>query len=271
MTGKNTKKSYKAPALEKGLQIIELLASVKEPLSMGEIATRLNYSKNEIFRMLVVLEDKGYIARKTDTDLFAITQKLFSLGIQIQPATSLIETALPEMRQVADDLRQSCHMAVLNRAELVVISRVESPAAIGYSVRAGHSVPAHLTASGMLLMAFESKSRQRLLLDIIKKEHDPKIDSVFVLEQLAQIHEQHYFMATSHFHEFITDITVPLTKGDIETTGGLAPKVLASMTVPFVHNHNQHRNQPLTKELVLERLQQASKIINAQSVNSTLP
>ena len=261
MAEKSGKKTYKAPALEKGLQIIELLAQEKYPLSMGEIASRLNYSKNEIFRMLVVLEDKGYIARKTDTDLFAITQKLFSLGIQIHPATSLIEIALPEMRELASDLRQSCHMGVLNKEKSVVIARVESPAAVGYSIRAGHSAPAHLTATGMLLMAFESRNRQEFLLDVIKKEHDPNIDKDLLLEQLAQIAEQGYFMVSSHFHELITDIVVPLRKGEDGS------KVLASMAVPFAPNHNY----PLEKEVILQRLQEASHTVSKQSANSTLP
>ena len=43
---------YRAPALDKGLDIIELLASADEGLSQAEIAKALNRSPNEIYRML---------------------------------------------------------------------------------------------------------------------------------------------------------------------------------------------------------------------------
>jgi hypothetical protein len=50
---------YRAPALEKGLDIPELLARSSAPLSMTEISEGVGRSKGEIFRMLQVLEDRG--------------------------------------------------------------------------------------------------------------------------------------------------------------------------------------------------------------------
>ncbi len=44
------KKDYTAPALEKGLDILELLAVSPIGLSQAEIATKLKRSVNEIYR-----------------------------------------------------------------------------------------------------------------------------------------------------------------------------------------------------------------------------
>jgi hypothetical protein len=54
---------YAAPALEKGLDILELLASVSEALTHSEIASRLGRTINGVFRMLVCLDERGYISR----------------------------------------------------------------------------------------------------------------------------------------------------------------------------------------------------------------
>ena len=51
---------YTAPALEKGLDILELLSSTDAGLSLSEIARDLGRSVSEIFRMLVVLQQRGY-------------------------------------------------------------------------------------------------------------------------------------------------------------------------------------------------------------------
>ena len=53
MTNKPAK--YRAPALDKGLDILELLARAQAPLTMTGIAAAIGYSKGEIFRMLQVL------------------------------------------------------------------------------------------------------------------------------------------------------------------------------------------------------------------------
>ena len=65
MTNKPAK--YRAPALDKGLDILELLARAHTPLSMTGVAAAIGYSKGEIFRMLQVLEERGYIARETES------------------------------------------------------------------------------------------------------------------------------------------------------------------------------------------------------------
>ena len=58
---------YRAPALDKGLDILELLARTPGSLNLTEVAQGIGYSKSEIFRMLQVLEARGYLARK-DSD-----------------------------------------------------------------------------------------------------------------------------------------------------------------------------------------------------------
>lgn len=59
MTEKETK--YKAPALEKGMAIIELLARTPEGLNLTQISDSLGKSKAEIFRMVAVLNDLHYL------------------------------------------------------------------------------------------------------------------------------------------------------------------------------------------------------------------
>ena len=54
---------YTAPALEKGLEILELLAEAEGTLTQKQITGHLGRSVSEIYRMLSVLEDRGYISR----------------------------------------------------------------------------------------------------------------------------------------------------------------------------------------------------------------
>ena len=61
MKQRKQSKSYSAPALEKGLDILELLSNFEEGLSQAEIASRLNKSVNEIYRMITTLTNREYI------------------------------------------------------------------------------------------------------------------------------------------------------------------------------------------------------------------
>src|SRR6201984_3821544 len=76
---------YAAPALEKGLDILELLASVSEALTHSEIASRLGRTLTEVFRMLVCLEERGYISRNGPDERYQLTLKLFEIVHQHPP------------------------------------------------------------------------------------------------------------------------------------------------------------------------------------------
>ena len=57
---------YAAPALEKGLDIMELLAREPDGLGLNEIARALQRTSSEIFRMVNALCRRGYIGQQGD-------------------------------------------------------------------------------------------------------------------------------------------------------------------------------------------------------------
>src|SRR4051794_36894767 len=70
---------YRAPALEKGLDVLELLAAEEQPLTLSTISERLGRSAGELFRMLQVLEFKGFITLVPNGAGYVLTNKLFAL------------------------------------------------------------------------------------------------------------------------------------------------------------------------------------------------
>ena len=70
--------SYSAPALEKGLDILELLCRSDVPLSQKEIGQRLGRSVGELYRMVACLVERGYLVNADEK--LHITTKLFELA-----------------------------------------------------------------------------------------------------------------------------------------------------------------------------------------------
>jgi D-threo-aldose 1-dehydrogenase len=107
MPDKATSK-YRAPALEKGLDVLELLATAKSPMTLSQISTRLERSVSELFRMVQVLESRGYVGMSASGEGFELTNKLFSLGISRGPSQNLLASALPLMQALSEQTRQAC-------------------------------------------------------------------------------------------------------------------------------------------------------------------
>ncbi|MDQ2765259.1 MAG: helix-turn-helix domain-containing protein, partial [Pseudomonadota bacterium] len=97
---------YRAPALEKGLDILELLAIEEKPLTVSAIVQRLGRSTGELFRMIQVLEHRGFVAQ--DGGGYVLTTRLFELGLKRPPVRNLAEIAMPVMRQLSSKIGQSC-------------------------------------------------------------------------------------------------------------------------------------------------------------------
>lgn len=246
----NETQKYKAPALAKGLQILELLAAAKAPMPMVEIGKALGRSKSEIYRMLVELEQRGYVARAASSDLFSITDKLFELAMISPPRQNLVAIALPHMQRLAEDIDQSCHLAVLSGHHIVVVSRVEAPGELGFAVRLGYRRRIDQSTSGTVLMAFsEASTRQHLLNALINASSEFDADKYEAL--LRRIERKGFHIEDSAVVKGITDIGAPI----FDYSG----HACAALTVPYIERERGPVTQKAVAETVLEIAQAISK------------
>src|ERR1700752_995385 len=155
---------YTAPALDKGLDILELFASEPAGLTTSEAARRLGRTVGEIFRMLVCLEERGYISQAAPDERFELTLRLFELAHRHQPLHRLTAEARPLMEKVAHETGQSCHLAMLSNGEVIVVAQVDAPRTAGFALKLGARIDLLNTASGHLILAFQQTAvRDRAL------------------------------------------------------------------------------------------------------------
>ena len=220
------KRSYSAPALEKGFEVLELLAEVQEPMSLTQISTTLERSKSEIYRMVAALETRGYLARNEGGDFFHITNKLFNLGMKVPPVGTLVEAAFPVMHKLSADIMQSCHIAVANQQRMVVIARVQSPAIVGLSVRVGHHLKLYKTGSGRVLLSYMPKHlREESLKQFAETDEQFNREACETL--IGRILSKGHARSKSSIVTGLTDLSFPIFLGNTE-------EIIASLTVPFI-------------------------------------
>ncbi len=246
---------YRAPALEKGLDVIELLAAEKSPLNLSAISQRLGRSSGELFRMLQVLEFKGFITTAENGSGYVLTNKLFALAMAQAPVRSLVETALPIMRKLAHDIGQSCHIAVASEDQIVVITRIERPGDLGFSVRIGYRREITHTTSGLVLFAYQSEEVRRAWLKRCRLKGE-SADEFIARADTVREHGHHE--AASDFVRGITDVSAPILRGDT---------AVAALTIPFVHSN------PLVMEMpqAVEHVRAAARQISNDIIHGDLP
>ncbi|MEQ8342585.1 MAG: IclR family transcriptional regulator [Marinovum algicola] len=156
-----TKKAKSSvPAVEKALDVLELLTDRSGGLTMNEIVDALGRTMGEIYRVVVYLTERGYLHQDPRTSRYALTLKLFELSHRHDPTERLIHAALPLLERIAARTSQSCHLGVLNRDNVLVLTSVQSPLPAGYAVRTGALFPVSQTSSGHVILAFSPEDVQ---------------------------------------------------------------------------------------------------------------
>ncbi len=221
------KPRYAVPALEKGLAILEFLATDGHKRTQTEIAKRLGRSQSEIYRMLTCLEKQDYIQRGPSDERYRLTSKLFELAHAHPPTSKLIDLAMPVMRRFAEQAEQSCHLVVHQSHQAVVIAQVESPGFVGVTVRPGRAIALHETVSGRVLAAFESEDIQAIWLEDLKATLSAKRYKELT-SKLQQIHSERHDICPSTVIDGILDLSVPVLGHRGEATAALSVPCLVS-------------------------------------------
>jgi DNA-binding IclR family transcriptional regulator len=202
--------AYSAPALEKGLDILELLAGSDQAMTTGQIAEGLGRSKNEIFRMVFVLEQRNYLVRDPATDLLRLSNRLFQMGLRTPRTRQLTEVAIPAMEALSETIGHSSHLVVVNRGETVVIATAAGGADVGFALRLGYRRPAVEASSGQTIIAFQVAEVQARLIAESRALAQEKLVERKLVQRLRGIREQGYLIAPSHDITGVTDICAPI-------------------------------------------------------------
>lgn len=220
---------YNAPALNKGLDIIEYLSKEGIPQSQAEIAQGINRTPSEIYRMLVCLEERGYILRGVNAGKYRLSLKMYSLSHTHTPFDELKRVARYPMQELSEKTRQSCHLSIINNDQLLVISQIRSPNAVSLSIEEGTHFPLSMTTSGMTLLSMLSQENRETILSRdahYKKWKKEQKEELY--EAITTIGKTGYRYAMSKLTSGVTDIAIPIGLKDSELSAVLAISVFSS-------------------------------------------
>jgi len=239
--------SYATPALEKGLDVLELLSHQPSGLTKSQVARELDRSVSEIFRTLVCLERRGYISQP-EGDRYVLTLKLFKLVQEHPPIERMIAEAYPVMHRIAHESLQSCHLGVIEGGRLVILAQVNAPTSAGYFVKLGSTADIMETSSGYVILAHQDKARRNRMLEDWRgasgRKNPPNLEA-----HLKRIQEDGYERRESYQVRGVINISYPI----LNDRGTAA----AALTIPYVHHHKAR----LTSEKVTRILAKGARDI----------
>jgi DNA-binding IclR family transcriptional regulator len=217
---------YSAPALEKGIDIVELLADSESGLTVSEISQNLKRRMSELFRIIVVMEQRGWLQKDPETSRYSVTYHVLKLAHRSTPAQALLSAAAPVMLDLSTRINHSCHLVVRSGDHALVIARQENQKRhANLSVRLGATISLATSCSGRVLLAFlEPEQLAAALASIPRPGGMSRSRLESILKKTAR---QGFEIHRSPVTAGVTDIGYPIR--------GFDGRVVASLTVPYLH------------------------------------
>lgn len=225
-TPESTATRYAAPALDKGLDILERLADAPQGLTLNGLARALERTTSEIFRMVVTLQQRGYLVLDAN-DRYNLTLKMLELSHRQQPLKSLVATATPLMRELAGRAYQSCHLSVYHDGQILVVAQVDAPGPFSMGAKVGALGKLTDSASGNMLLAFRDEAeRTRMIAAQIRIHGELEVDAAQLLRQIEDARAKAAITWPSRRIRGATDVSRPVF--------GINQEVIAALTVPYI-------------------------------------
>ena len=242
---------YRVPAVDKALDILELLSTEANGLPMATLADRLGRTISEIYRTVQLLEARGYLERNADGDRYAVTMKLFRLAHAMPRVHSLTSHAIPIMEQLANQIEQSCHLAVLDGQDILIIAQVDSPLPRQYTVALGARLPVWEASSANLLLAYLPESKREALLRSLTRTVTPD-----ALQQLRKRVAEVQITGHEERESYVVSGLLTFSRPVFNHFG----TAVAALTVPFLH----HKRLAVPPEEASARLEAAARHLSRE-------
>ncbi len=154
MTEADTKdKDTQIPTNLRLLLILEEVARRGVAVKPSDLIDALGLAKPTIHRLLQTAEAEGFLQRDLDGRSYGPGPRLRQLSLNTVSSEHLRTARLAIIRGVADEIGETCNLAIPDREGMIYLDRVETKWPLRIQLPIGTQVPFHCTASGKMYLS----------------------------------------------------------------------------------------------------------------------
>ena len=216
MSPKKLKSDYVIQTVTHAFRLLEEFRATGE-LGVTELSRRLNLHKNNVFRLLATLEQRGYIEQSSANERYRLGAKCLELGETFSRSHSLLDQARPILRSLAEEVGETVHLAQMASFEVVHVDAQAYHQPIFTPSRVGQRLPVHCTALGKILLGLATEGCRRIYDQTVVagRELSPRtrasiVDPTKFFEHVRTVASQGYALDVEECEEGLSCAAVPV-------------------------------------------------------------
>jgi DNA-binding IclR family transcriptional regulator len=219
-------------SLTTALLILNEFVTAPEPLSVLELANRLNLHKSQVSKVLKTFREAGFLKQDPETKRYSVGVNAFALGNHFVNSYPYSRDALPVMRRLVDETGHSAVYSILHESSVIHLFAVEGRLFIDGRWRVGRWMPYHTTSAGRVLLAFSPPETTDYLL---RTRGLPRLTPSTIVDprefraSIQKVRKSGIAVTRSETHQGTAAISVPLFGADgraISALGLICPEHL---------------------------------------------
>lgn len=145
------------PAVARALDVLELVRT-RGASSAPEITKALGLPRTTVHELIKTLLARGYLRDAGNGDRYELGIRVLELGSAYEARLDLAQVAKARATAVSAECGETVHVAVLDGTDVVYIVRIESTHVVRMVSALGGRLPAHVTAVGKALLAYQPET-----------------------------------------------------------------------------------------------------------------
>jgi len=204
-------------ALDRGLAIVELLASEPGGMSLLGVAERLRIPRSATHRLLTGLADHGFVLQDRERGFYFLSTKLLSLAFSHMAGAGIVDAAQPVLDRLAQETGELARLSVVEEDRLTWVARAQGArSGLRYDPEMGQRAQLSCSASGFAWLS--SKTDKEALAIVARQgfgkreEFGPKAPETpqALLPHLRRARELGYSVAVATYYDWMAAIAAPV-------------------------------------------------------------
>jgi DNA-binding IclR family transcriptional regulator len=156
--------AYSIDAADRTLQVL-LLLEKQSRITVSESGRKLGISRSSAFRLLNVMQQRGFVTQDPQTKTYQAGPALLRVGLATIHRSDLRSELRPLLERMAAEFNETAHLIVLPDEQAFFLDCVEGGRVVRAVSRVGSSLPAHCTSGGKVLLAALPEEQCEAILD----------------------------------------------------------------------------------------------------------
>jgi IclR family KDG regulon transcriptional repressor len=247
---------------ERVVDILDAVASAGVPCGVSELSRQLKIGKNNIFRILSALEDKGWLEQDTETKKYRLTGAMAEVAFRALSQLDIQEISTPYLHELQQMTGETSALVMRVELQRTFISSVPSNQSVRHVVPVGERSELWRGSGGKAILAFMTEDEIEAVLrqfidsgvSVLAAGQAVTVESLRA--ELAQIRDQGFAAVAGERTSGVCGVSAPIFNHQ--------QKVVGAISVSGPMNRFDMEKALQYSTLIMEKAKKISSILGAR-------